>query len=74
MNVRTFSFAHFNPSVTRPGSGIDLKNAVFVSLGSSHSLNDLKQVTKMGTSGLTESALLWKRYVKTTSPPQKTFP
>jgi hypothetical protein len=74
MNVQTFSFDHFNLSVTRPGSGIDLQNALLVSFGSSHSLNDLKQVTKMGTSGLTESALLWKRYVKTTSPSRETFP
>jgi hypothetical protein len=54
MNVQTFSFDHFNPSVTRPGSVIDLQNALLVSSGSSHSLNDLKQVPKMGTSGLTE--------------------
>jgi hypothetical protein len=54
MNVQTFSFDHFNPSVTRPGSVIDLQNALLVSFGSSHSLNDLELVPKMGTSGLTE--------------------
>jgi hypothetical protein len=38
MNVQTFSFAHFNPSVTRPGSVMDLQNSLLTIFGSSHFL------------------------------------
>jgi hypothetical protein len=54
MNVQTFSFAHFNPSVTRPGSVMDLQNSLLTIFGSSHFLNDWERVQEMWASGLTE--------------------